>query len=165
MAENIGSEYFNADPNLAFSDIDVMAIGSVVADVSDEFDEYWNSNYAFPITTLKPDVANLGMEALRQELDTLAEQEATSAYVGALKNSDLAMTLARGTIHYSFAEALVIHDSAEKLTKGDGWKEGLLMTQLAPYIKKAKKEIILVSPYLCLDRRALKGYVSSVNRV
>lgn len=153
---NIGNEYFNADPNLAFSDIDVMAIGPVVPDVSDEFDEYWNSKNAFPITTLKPDVANLGMEALRLELDKLTDQEATSAYVEALNNSDLAMALARETIHFSFAEALVIHDSAEKLTKGDGWKEGLLMTQLAPYIKKVKKELILVSPYFVPGSKGTK---------
>lgn len=154
---NIGSEYFNADPNLAFSDIDVMSIGSVVPDVSDEFNEYWNSNYAFPITTLKPDVENLGMEALRQKLDKLTEQEATSAYVEALNNSDLAKALASATVHYSFAEALVIHDSAEKLTKGDGWKEALLMTQLAPYIKKAKKEFTLVSPYFVPGSKGTKG--------
>ena len=57
---NIGDEYFDADPNLAFADMDVMAIGPVVPDVSNEFDEYWNSEHAYPITTLLPEVGKRG---------------------------------------------------------------------------------------------------------
>jgi putative cardiolipin synthase len=155
---NIGSEYFDADPNLAFSDIDAMAIGPVVPDVSDQFDEYWNSKYAFPITTLKPEVESMGMEVLRQELDNLSEQEATSAYVEALTNSDLAKTLAKETLQYGFAKAVVIYDSVEKMIKRDGWKDELLMTQLAPYIKKAKKELILVSPYFVPGSKGTKEF-------
>jgi len=71
---NIGDEYFAADPNLAFSDRDVMAIGPVVPDVSDQFDEYWNSRNAFPINTLQPEIESKGLETLRQELAGLAEQ-------------------------------------------------------------------------------------------
>ena len=41
---NIGSEYFDADPALAFADNDLMAVGSVVAEVSAEFNDYWNSD-------------------------------------------------------------------------------------------------------------------------
>jgi putative cardiolipin synthase len=49
---------------------------------------------------------------------------------------------------FSFSEAKIIHDSAEKMTKeDDNWKEELLISQLAPYITRAKEEYILVSPY------------------
>jgi phosphatidylserine/phosphatidylglycerophosphate/cardiolipin synthase-like enzyme len=34
---NIGNEYFDADPDLAFADLDVMAIGPVVKQVSSAF--------------------------------------------------------------------------------------------------------------------------------
>jgi len=49
---NIGDEYFEAQPDLAFADLDVMAIGPVVARVSGSFDKYWNSQLAYPATTL-----------------------------------------------------------------------------------------------------------------
>ena len=49
---NIGDEYFDADEDVAFSDLDAMSIGPVVADVSDEFDQYWNNRHSFPISTL-----------------------------------------------------------------------------------------------------------------
>lgn len=37
---NIGNEYFEADPDLAFSDLDVLAIGPVAQKVSASFDRY-----------------------------------------------------------------------------------------------------------------------------
>ncbi len=154
---NIGDEYFSADPNLAFSDRDVMAIGPVVADVSDEFDEYWNSHNAFPITTLQPEIESMGMETLRQELAGLAEQEAAVAYVEALENSALAKAMMNHTAQFSIAEAVVIHDSSEKLTKGEDWKAELLISTLAPYIQKSTKEFILVSPYFVPSQKGVDG--------
>ena len=49
---NIGDEYFDADPELAFTDVDVLVIGPVVAEVSESFDRYWNSELAYPATAL-----------------------------------------------------------------------------------------------------------------
>jgi putative cardiolipin synthase len=45
---NIGNEYFDADPDLAFADLDVMGIGPVAREVSASFDLYWNSELAYP---------------------------------------------------------------------------------------------------------------------
>jgi len=39
---NIGDEYFDADKDVAFSDLDALSIGAAVPDVSSEFDQYWN---------------------------------------------------------------------------------------------------------------------------
>ncbi|MEW6683496.1 MAG: phospholipase D-like domain-containing protein [Nitrospirota bacterium] len=49
---NVGDEYFEARPDLDFGDLDVLAIGPVVSEVSSAFDLYWNSAAAFPITAL-----------------------------------------------------------------------------------------------------------------
>ena len=50
---NIGNEYFEADPELAFGDLDVLAIGPVVTEVSSSFDAYWNNVLSYPITSLR----------------------------------------------------------------------------------------------------------------
>jgi len=52
---NIGNEYFNADPELAFVDLDVLSIGPVAREVSSSFDLYWNSELSYPISTLVED--------------------------------------------------------------------------------------------------------------
>ena len=49
---NIGDEYFDADPDLAFTDIDVLSIGPPVREVSSEFDAYWNAEHAYPVNIL-----------------------------------------------------------------------------------------------------------------
>ena len=151
---NIGDEYFDADPNLAFADVDVMAIGPVVPDVSAAFDEYWNSQHAFPMTTLLGKSAgDSALEALRQDLAAFYQEKTTSVYIDALENSAFAKALMDKTAQFSFAKAIVIHDSAEKMTKGQDWQDELLISQLAPYIREAKEEFILVSPYFVPGQR------------
>jgi len=86
------------------------------------------------------------MEQLREQFDEFYKQKSTTAYVGALTNSPLAIALKNNTAKFSFAKAIVIHDSSKKLEKKGEWKNQLLITQLAPYIKQAKQEFILVSP-------------------
>ena len=49
---NIGDEYFEADPELAFVDLDVLAAGPVARSVSASFDQYWNSELSYPISVL-----------------------------------------------------------------------------------------------------------------
>ena len=49
---NIGDEYFEAHAEMNFADLDVVLIGPVVKEVSDEFDLYWNNKSSIPIAAL-----------------------------------------------------------------------------------------------------------------
>jgi putative cardiolipin synthase len=49
---NIGNEYFDAVPDLAFADLDVLVIGPVAQEVSSVFDRYWNNELAYPASVL-----------------------------------------------------------------------------------------------------------------
>ena len=49
---NIGNEYFEAGEGVAFIDLDVIAIGPAVRDISNQFDLYWNSPSAYPAARL-----------------------------------------------------------------------------------------------------------------
>src|SRR5690606_940943 len=52
---NIGDEYFAAADGLVFADLDVLAIGPVVAEVSEDFDRYWTSLSAYPASRILPE--------------------------------------------------------------------------------------------------------------
>ena len=58
---NIGDEYFGAGNGVVFADLDVLAVGPSVREVSKEFDLYWNSPSAYPaagfVGTPGPDAA------------------------------------------------------------------------------------------------------------
>ena len=45
---NIADEYFGAGDGITFADLDVLAVGPAVSEVSREFDVYWNSASAYP---------------------------------------------------------------------------------------------------------------------
>src|SRR6202158_4046444 len=49
---NIGDEYFTRDPRYNFIDLDVVAAGAIVPELSASFDAFWNSKYAYPIASL-----------------------------------------------------------------------------------------------------------------
>lgn len=49
---NIGDEYFGAASGVLFTDLDVLAIGAAVNDVSTDFDRYWASDSAYPVDRL-----------------------------------------------------------------------------------------------------------------
>jgi len=53
---NVGDEYFGATDGVVFADLDVMAIGAAVKDVSKQFDQYWASASSYPIDRLVPRV-------------------------------------------------------------------------------------------------------------
>ena len=49
---NVGDEYFGAANGVLFTDLDVLAIGAAVQDVSADFDRYWASDSAYPVARL-----------------------------------------------------------------------------------------------------------------
>ena len=49
---NIGEQYFSADSEVNFRDLDLLLLGPAVQQASTIFDTYWNSAAAVPIATL-----------------------------------------------------------------------------------------------------------------
>src|ERR1700677_4089307 len=49
---NIGDQYFTRDQYNNFIDLDVVAAGPIVPQLSASFDAFWNSKYAYPIASL-----------------------------------------------------------------------------------------------------------------
>jgi putative cardiolipin synthase len=145
---NIGDEYFEADPDLSFSDLDVVAIGPVVKQVSASFDKYWNDELAYPaIALFGREPTPQEIEQKRQELDEFIAQQADSAYLQSLRNSELAKTIRRGQVHYNWGEADVIYDQPEKIQHDFDKTHYHLAPKLKPYFEGVKQELIIFSPY------------------
>src|SRR6202789_169118 len=49
---NIGDQYFTRDHYNNFIDLDVVAAGAIVPQLSASFDAFWNSKYAYPIASV-----------------------------------------------------------------------------------------------------------------
>ncbi len=145
---NIGNEYFEADPDLAFADLDVLGIGPVARDVSTAFDRYWNSELAYPASVLigePPTPEEIARK--RQQLEEFVAAQADSVYLKALRNSKLADKIRNNQVGTSWGHAVVVYDRPEKLLHDTGQEEYQLAPQLKPYVEGVQKELIIFSPY------------------
>ncbi len=145
---NIGNEYFDADPDLAFADLDVMAIGPVAQAVSGAFDRYWNSDVVYPATALRGKPATTAeIEHLRRQLDEFVLQQAGSVYLENLRNSDLAQKIRRHQVAYAWGDAQLVYDQPDKIRQDATQTDYHLAPQLKPYFEQATGELIILSPY------------------
>jgi putative cardiolipin synthase len=146
---NVGDEYFAAPAALEFSDFDVMAMGPVVAEVSAEFDEYWNCDVAYSISALLGTSASAGMgldEARRQLQQHVQALRATS-YASALQSTDLAQAIAQQNMTLYWGHGTLIADQPSKVTLPPEDDSTHAMPKLSARLDQAQQELILVSPY------------------
>ncbi len=144
---NIGDEYFEANPSLDFHDFDIMAIGKVVNDVSQQFDEYWNHDKAIPINVLNIHQEKITPQALKRNLEDFFIKSYKTPYISAVKKSDFINKLQNKKLSLHWSKAKVIYDPPNKVQPEDHDTTKFLLPKLTPYIDATNKELILVSPY------------------
>ena len=49
---NIGDEYFGLDEEANFRDLELMLGGTIVLEISEAFDDYWNDRWSFPVESV-----------------------------------------------------------------------------------------------------------------
>ena len=144
---NIGDEYFEAQSEVAFGDLDVLTVGRGVSDVSDAFDRYWNAPAAIPISALlgrSGETANL--DALRTTLAAFVEAQRDSPYV-ARARSQLVEMMATGSDGFYWGKADLLYDDPSKISRAPEDTEGHLVPQFADIKTRIKDELLIVSPY------------------
>jgi len=162
---NIGDAYFEADPDMAFADLDVLVIGPAVKDVSTSFDDYWNSELAYPATVLQgspPTVEEI--EQARKRLDRFVAAQIDSAYLKALRDSDLSQTLKSGRVQYQWGEAVVVYDVPEKIMHDADKREYHLAPSLRPYFEGVQQELIIFSPYFVPGKKGTAFLIGLAQR-
>ena len=79
---NVGDEYFAANQEVNFGDMDALLFGPAVRQVSGQFDRYWNSELVFPLHLLNDEVVPEG--------DTSRASEQIDQAVEALEGTEYA---------------------------------------------------------------------------
>lgn len=91
---NIGDEYFATGPTALYVDLDVLAVGRVVDDVSSDFDRYWRAGAVHPARPIVG-AAREG-DPLADRLSALEADPQLSEYRQILQSSDIVSALAAG---------------------------------------------------------------------
>lgn len=151
---NIGDNYFNFDrtqPN--FRDVDLLVVGPAARDVTDAFDLYWNSPWAYPARALVDrDPTAEESQRVLQALERYAAQndEYRRAYPYAKR--DYLASLLRAHEDLVWAPVEVVVDAPAKVAP-----RGEVRSRVAQTIGEewdaARREILVESAYL-VPRRA-----------
>jgi putative cardiolipin synthase len=145
---NIGDEYFNANPEVDFSDFDVLAIGPVVPEISATFDLYWNSELAVPISVLYDDEEKeFTLAELSQAFNASWQKTLTSEYARAVRESQFVRDIHSNKTTYYWGEAKAVADAPEKFLHDSTDKTTHMGPQLHPLLKNIKSELFIISPY------------------
>ena len=158
---NLGDAYFGNAESGNFVDLDVLAVGPIVKELSRSFDSYWNNPRAYPVQSLitpgeldqlqaqpaqsaeqSTEVPQAPQNAEQADATLLAEQRAR---VWDKKAMDL------GKARFVWAPAVVMADHPAKIPlenegspayTGESVVDGLLTL-----IRKARSDLLIVSPY------------------
>ncbi len=151
---NIAGEYFGARRDSQFADLDVIAIGPLVDEVSDSFDLYWNHERALPVPAFAemPEDLDAALATLRQRLqqsiDDVYVEEDYRLYGDALQAKVLASLDADGDGEaLTWAPYVLAVDSPDKADKERAGDAESIMTGLSDSLSSAENEILLISPY------------------
>jgi len=160
---NIGDEYFDASGGFVFVDLDVLAVGAVVHDVSNEFDRYWASGSSYPVDRLLPPadpalLANLAAAASRIERDPAA-----TTYMEALSRVPIVRDLLEGRLPLEWTTAHLVSDPP---AKGLGLADpaALLVPKLQAIIGDPTSEMELVSAYFVPAAAGTEAFVALAAR-
>ncbi|HYP72368.1 MAG TPA: phospholipase D family protein, partial [Variovorax sp.] len=166
---NLGDSYFGAGTDANFVDLDVLAAGAIVKDLSRSFDDYWNNERAYPVQSL---VSREELDKIREQARQARTEEEEAAKSKPPPPDDVPMDLRKA--RFVWAPAVVLADKPGKIPLNpDGKRAGTaepanpglvvrgggparplpaaeddsVVDGLLSLFDKARTEINIVSPY------------------
>jgi len=164
---NIANEYFQLKDDSIFFDLDVVAVGPVVPEISKSFDDFWNHSLAVPLEQFIPNKGNENLDDFRKEVDADLENIHDTVYARALESKLLQDLIADRRPLFS-AQAEVISDNPDKLINEISEEHMHLAMTLGQMLKMAKKEVMIITPYYVPGKQGVelaRGLVDSGVRV
>jgi putative cardiolipin synthase len=160
---NIGDAYFGAADDMLFTDLDVMAIGPVVDQVSKDFDRYWSSNSSYPVGRLLGTVNPAALEELSRAALEIEHSPRAVAYTRALRASSSVDDLVKGSLNLEWAPARMISDDP---AKGLGLAEpgDLLFDKIEETMGEPVADLNMVSPYFVPTDAGVSAFATLASR-
>ena len=154
---NVGDEYFGAAGDVLFADLDVLAVGPVVNEVSQEFDRYWNSASAYPAQLLLTRAVDGDAATIAAEADRIDDSKAAEEYVQALRTTPFVRQMMERTLPFEWARTRMISDDPAKVL--DRARPGSSVAEnLQDLLGVPEKELDLISPYFVPGKSGTQAF-------
>jgi len=159
---NIANEYFGLDPEKNFRDLDVVAVGPVVRDLSRAFDDYWTDEWAYPAQSLvenHPGIDELG--ELRERVMKIYEEERETLASFSAEPRNWESELAEMSSKMSFGPGLAVADDPSQ-TRG-GTPNQVYMS-LGMLVEGIEEELVIISAYFVPDEQVIDYFEALADR-
>lgn len=155
---NIGNEYFDADFNTNFFDVDIMVAGTATDDAISIFNTFWHSDATVALKQIvKP--SEYTLEQLREKVRNIDEGMLKHAklYLHEIQQTPNINELLAGEREIFWSDnAHILSDPPEKAF--DEGRATWLFNNIFSVFEKAQKNIYLVSPYFIPGDEGIKGF-------
>jgi putative cardiolipin synthase len=148
---NIGNEYFGAGAEVPFMDLDVVALGRAVPELSAQFDLYWNSASAYPIAAVV--VAPSTAEDLDARFASVRADPVSTRYVEALRETPIVSQLLARRLALEWVTAVVVRDDPAKTLDPSPQRGMLALAQIFDVMGAPQRSFDLISPYFVPGER------------
>jgi len=153
---NVGDEYFDAGHAPWFVDLDVLAIGPVVSDVSRDFDRYWTSASSIPAGRVLPRATATSIAGVAADAARVEHHPDAAAYIEALARSSFVRDLLAHRLTFDWAGTRMLSDDPAK-GLGRAPEDALLWHRLTESIGAPLRALRLVSPYFVPGRAGVEA--------
>ena len=160
---NVGDEYFDATNGMAFVDLDALAVGPVVSEVSRDFDRYWASDSAYPTNGLLPQTEPARIEEISSKASQIALNPNGAKYLEAVKSSPFVRELTEGRLAFDWTMVRTVSDDPAK-GLGRAAPDALLPSMFQAIVGEPAIRMELVSAYFVPGVEGTEWFRSMANR-
>jgi putative cardiolipin synthase len=160
---NLADEYFRSGGATEFIDEDLLAIGPVVDDVSDGFDEYWNAPEAIPVGVFDALVPHGSIGESTAEGRKYIARHGSDAFFQSVDDS-LARELLDGKLPMIAAEAALVMDYPDKVRLLLPRPASITSVFLQQMVSASTSELIVISPYFVPEKQGVDFLAGLVDR-
>lgn len=163
---NIGDEYFGGNSATQFSDLDVLAVGPIVGEVSNAFDIYWNSAWVVPVSAFNngATVTDSKLEQARADLVSYLEEHSSSPYAEAVRASRLMQKKSFSQLDFSWGQAELLYDAPNKAAGTEVTAATHIGPNLLNIFEKTQRELIVISPYFVPGKELVEFFGQLVEK-
>lgn len=172
---NLGDRYFGTGEKQNFVDLDVLAAGRVVQDMSRSFDRFWNDKLAYPVQSLL-DAEDL--ERLRQWTPSgasprVAQQSAQPVVLPVTASTTVLPSITQAeavqaerppmdlrAVPLIWAPSTLLVDGPGKVAPGDDEVDAgeTVIDGLMQLMQQAQRDVLIISPYFVPGPRMMAVY-------
>ncbi len=142
---NIADEYFETNKELEFADLDLLAVGPVTQQVSDNFNRYWQAPNVIPLAQLFAQEVSrqASLDELAAYYTTLRDDDNLHRYRDKLLESDLARQIENNTFATQDCPVYLVSDPPTD--KRQDIRN--ISANLSTLLMDAERQVIVESPY------------------